>query len=106
MSLGKASASVDGVRRFSVRIEHRIDRETLAAVVALDFYPRPHQTDGEPKVTKAEVEKWLRSHLEMNPHTLEYWADEFGNHQVDKVLAWSLAHVDRLWPELTDGGAE
>lgn len=100
MSFGRATESRDGVRRFSIRIEHRVDRHLLAAVIALDFYPSNHR-DETPKVTKSAVEASLRSHLQINPEKLHYWGDDFRAQYVDEVTQWSLAHVDRLWPELT-----
>jgi hypothetical protein len=86
----KPEAYTDRVNRAVVRVEFRVTRSMLCTALAVKFWS-PEERPA--RLTRAEAERALRSHLE-----------DYGYYEVDaeeEPWEWADRQVARLWPDWT-----
>lgn len=88
----KPVRSRDGVLRFTVRVDHRVDRSALIHIAALQLYG---EEDQDRFITQAELWTTVERILRDKGHDYTWGTDlEPGAYR------WASAQVDRLYPAL------
>ena len=93
----KPTLRQDGRKHVTLRVRHDPDRDTVAAIIALEFYE-----DGK-DVSRTAVEEAVRGYF--TAHGTDAYlgvGDELGySDDADAALEWAEGQVTRLWPGWT-----
>jgi hypothetical protein len=105
----KLTMSRDGRRRGTLRVEHRVDADTLAANLCLavvknhDVMDEGDLGDSE-SVPKNPSQTWILNEVrtvlkQRGSDAADWWADDVSDEAADEIRVWADAAVRGAFPE-------